>query len=126
MKRLPHMRLYALTTPQGLIKLSIGAVQRPTASPRVEDAYTYGKQRLTLCSAMYNATSFQLLLCMLNLRWHNGLALFVIGPESKEVGDPVEQTTSYETNGVSKVFREDRATDSNCERCDCRPIDQRS
>ena len=31
MKGLAHKRLHALTTPQGLIKSSIGAVQRPTA-----------------------------------------------------------------------------------------------
>ncbi|ONM58449.1 Sphingosine kinase 1 [Zea mays] len=67
--------------------------------------------KLTLCSAMCNTTSFQLLLRMLNLRRYNGRILFVPAPGYEEVGDPVEQTTGHETNGVSG------ATDKNGETC---------
>lgn len=64
---------------------------------------------------MCNATSFQLLLRMLNLRRYNGRILFVPAPGYEEVGDPVEQSTGYETNGVSTGIQEDGATDSNGE-----------
>jgi sphingosine kinase len=48
---------------------------------------------------------------MLNLRRYNGRILFVPAPGYEEVGDPVEQTTGHETNGVSG------ATDKNGETC---------
>jgi sphingosine kinase len=64
---------------------------------------------------MCNATSFQLLLRVLNLRRYNGRILFVPAPGYEEVGDPVDQTTGSETNGFSTGIQEDVATDSNGE-----------
>jgi sphingosine kinase len=67
--------------------------------------------------AMCNATSFQLLLRILNLRRYNGRILFVPAPGYEEVGDPVDQATGYETNGFSTGFQDDGRTGSNGETC---------
>ncbi|ONM24348.1 Sphingosine kinase 1 [Zea mays] len=60
---------------------------------------------------------FYLLLRILNLRRYNGRILFVPAPGYEEVGDPVDQTTGYETNGFSTGFQDDGRTGSNGETC---------
>ena len=64
---------------------------------------------------MCNTNSFQILLRVINLRRYNGRVLFVPAPGYEEVGEPVEQITSFEQNGVSTGTQEDKANDRNGE-----------
>ncbi|CAN6175833.1 unnamed protein product [Urochloa humidicola] len=58
---------------------------------------------------------FYFLLRVMNLRRYNGRVLFVPAPGYEEVGEPVEQTTSFKQNGVSTGSQEDKADDRNGE-----------